>query len=114
MKLMAFPKQPARCLTTRGQNTASAPQSVSGRPNIFRVILRTICHWGILSRKRSRRELRLRETLSLGERRFVAVVEYENSRFLIGGGASSVGLLTRLADRPAASPVTSAEAATES
>jgi hypothetical protein len=42
------------------------------------------------------RRLRLAETLPLGERRFVAVLEFEELRFLLGGTASSVVLLARL------------------
>ena len=45
---------------------------------------------------RPARRLRLQETIPLGERRFVAVVQFEAERFLIGGGASSVSLLARL------------------
>jgi flagellar biogenesis protein FliO len=40
--------------------------------------------------------LRLCETLPLGERRFVAVIEFEESRFLLGGTSSSLVLLSRL------------------
>jgi len=43
------------------------------------------------------RRLRLRETLSLGERRFVAVVEFEEQNFLIGGTSGAMTLLARLA-----------------
>ena len=42
------------------------------------------------------RTLRLCESLSLGERRFVAVIEYGHSRFLLGGTSSSLVLLSRL------------------
>lgn len=45
---------------------------------------------------RSMRRLRLEETLALGERRFVAVVEFEQHRFLIGGTATSLSLLAEL------------------
>jgi len=53
-----------------------------------------------LSRRPPRR-LRLCESLPLGERRFVAVVEFESSRFLLGGTAGSLVLLARLEDSPA-------------
>jgi hypothetical protein len=46
--------------------------------------------------KRPPRRLRLSETLALGERRFVAVVEFDRSRFLVGGTANSLVLLARL------------------
>ena len=45
---------------------------------------------------RQPRRLRLCESLPLGERRFVAVVEFENSRFLLGGTSASMVLLARL------------------
>lgn len=48
--------------------------------------------------RRAPRRLRLCESLPLGERRFVAVVEFEESRFLVGGTSSSLVLLSRLAD----------------
>lgn len=45
---------------------------------------------------RPKKLLRVAETLSLGERRFLAVVEFEQQKFLIGGTASSVCLLADL------------------
>ena len=45
---------------------------------------------------RPARRLRLCEAVPLGEKRFVAVVQFERSRFLIGGAPNSVVLLTRL------------------
>ena len=45
-----------------------------------------------------RREPRLRlcETLSLGEKRFVAVVEYGQHKFLLAGTQQNISLLQRL------------------
>jgi flagellar biogenesis protein FliO len=53
---------------------------------------------GLRHRLKARPEklLRLTETLSLGERRFLAVVEFEQQKFLIGGTASSMCLLAEL------------------
>lgn len=45
--------------------------------------------------RRSKR-LHLEETLSLGDRRFIALVVFEGSRFLVGGTSSSLSLLARL------------------
>jgi len=42
------------------------------------------------------RRLRLAESLALGDHRFVAIVEYEDSRFLLGGTSASLVLLARL------------------
>jgi flagellar biogenesis protein FliO len=56
--------------------------------------------WGRVLRlsRRAPKSLRLCESLPLGERRFVAVVEFERARFLVGGTPSSVVLLSRLED----------------
>jgi flagellar biogenesis protein FliO len=48
--------------------------------------------------RREPRRLRLCESLPLGERRFVAVVEFDRSRFLVGGTPTSLALLARLED----------------
>jgi flagellar biogenesis protein FliO len=45
---------------------------------------------------RPERALVLRETLSLGEKRFVALVECSGERFLVGGSSTSVNLISRL------------------
>jgi flagellar biogenesis protein FliO len=49
---------------------------------------------------RPARRLRLCESLGLGDRRFVAVVEFDQTRFLLGGTSSSLVLLAKL-DRDA-------------
>lgn len=46
--------------------------------------------------RRAPRRLRLRESLPLGEHRFIAVIEFEGKRLLIGGTPSSLVLLTQL------------------
>ena len=45
---------------------------------------------------RPKKKLRLVESLSLGERRFLAVIDFSGRKFLIGGGSSEVKLLTEL------------------
>jgi hypothetical protein len=50
------------------------------------------------SSRRTPKSLRLCASLPLGERRFVAVVEFEQARFLVGGTSSSLVLLSRLRD----------------
>ncbi len=42
------------------------------------------------------RRLRISETVSLGEKRFVAIVTVEDREFLIGGGAAGISLLAKL------------------
>jgi flagellar biogenesis protein FliO len=42
------------------------------------------------------RRLRVAETMSLGEKRFVSIVSVDGREFLIGGGTSGVSLLAQL------------------
>lgn len=49
-------------------------------------------------RSRKTRRLRVRESLSLGERRFLAVIEFDSQEFLVGGTGSSLALLARMQD----------------
>jgi flagellar biogenesis protein FliO len=44
----------------------------------------------------SRRQLHLCETLALGDKRFVAVIEFQEQKLLIGGTSSSLTMLARL------------------
>jgi flagellar biogenesis protein FliO len=55
--------------------------------------------WSWLNRNcsiSSNKQLRVAETISLGDKRFVAVVQVEGRKFLIGGGSAGVSLLTQL------------------
>lgn len=52
--------------------------------------------WLQKSKFTSTKQLRVAETISLGEKRFVALVDIDGQKFLIGGGASGVSLLTQL------------------
>lgn len=60
------------------------------------------------SLKRKNRRLRVSETVTLGDKRFVSLIEVDGHSFLIGGGAQGVSLLTTLpAVAAEASPATS-------
>jgi len=48
--------------------------------------------------RRAPRQLRVAESVSLGEKRIVAVIEYQGQKFLVGGGSASVNLLARLGE----------------
>jgi hypothetical protein len=55
--------------------------------------------WGRARRAlgpRKARRLRVRETLSLGDKRFLAVIEFDRQEFLVGGSGNSFALLARL------------------
>ncbi len=53
-----------------------------------------------LAMRKPPRRLRLCESLSLGEKRFVAVIQFDGQQFLLGGGSGSVSLLARLGEAP--------------
>jgi flagellar biogenesis protein FliO len=58
-------------------------------------LLSRVWRW-IQSRQASRasiKQLRVISTVSLGEKRIVAVVEFDGMQFLVGGGAAGVALL---------------------
>jgi Flagellar biosynthesis protein, FliO len=55
--------------------------------------------WSWMHRKyalAATRRLRVAETMSLGEKRFVSIVSVDGREFLIGGGTSGVSLLAQL------------------
>jgi hypothetical protein len=64
--------------------------------------IRSLWAWLVRYSHRQPRCLRLCESLPLGDRRFVAVIEYDGAqdgrtRFLVGGTPSSLVMLARLA-----------------
>jgi hypothetical protein len=73
------------------------PQTLSNpHPSPSSPLLRA---WSWINRKytlSATKQLRVAETVSLGDKRFVAVVHVAGQKFLIGGGAQGVSLLTQL------------------
>jgi flagellar biogenesis protein FliO len=74
------------------------PVVISRLLGTFRDVLRRV------KVRRRARSLFVCETLSLGERRLLMVVQFERRRFLIGATNQSISLLGRLDDRAHASP----------
>ena len=61
------------------------------------VTFRGLWHWVHRALKsRQSRRLRVRESLSLGDRRFLAVIEFDHQEFLVAGSGSSLTLLARV------------------
>lgn len=108
------PAKPAKSPLTRGMPIAkTAPEEPAGGPQFSEILgeKKRSPHPlgnGLLSRAWSwlqkgnafsaSKQLRVSETVSLGEKRFVALVHVEGQKFLIGGGASGVSLLTHLGE----------------
>ena len=63
---------------------AQTPLSASRTPKLLGVIIV---------------QLRLCESLALGEKRFVSVVEFADQKFLVGGTGTSLALLAVLSDK---------------
>jgi len=76
-------------------NAASSSTSPPG--TIWAAALKSLWQ-GVRRAVKSRKARRLRvcETLSLGDRRFVAVIEFDHQEFLVGGSGNSLELLARL------------------
>ncbi|MGA2987068.1 MAG: flagellar biosynthetic protein FliO [Terriglobia bacterium] len=75
----------------------AASQTTSPPGAAWEVALKNIWQWARRAIKaRKVRRLRVCETLSLGERRFLAVIEFDRQEFLVGGSGSSLVLLARL------------------
>jgi flagellar biogenesis protein FliO len=77
---------------------ANAASETTSPPVAARSIaLKNLWQWARHAVKaRKARRLRVCETLALGERRFLAVIEFDRQEFLVGGSANSVVLLARL------------------
>jgi len=76
-------------------NAASEATSPTGVA--WAVALKNLWQWVRRAVKpRKVRRLRVCETLSLGERRFLAVIEFDHQEFLVGGSGNSLELLARL------------------
>jgi hypothetical protein len=95
------PRLPA----TTGRAVARKPRKEVGPAGLTRAFSWLRSKYALNTTKR----LRVAETVSLGEKRFVALVCVEGREFLIGGGSSGVCLLTPLDKAKSAQPADSAE-----
>lgn len=70
---------------------------VIGKPNVFDVASK-IGRWitGHVKIQANRKRLRVSESVSLGEKRFIAVVQLDGKEFLVGGAPNSLSLLANV------------------
>ena len=78
-----------------------AVAAAKARPNHFQTSNGLISRaWSWIQARQagrsSTRRLQVAETISLGEKRFVAVVKIDGRQFLVGGGPGNVALLAQL------------------
>lgn len=78
----------------RSSQTDAVASGAMVRFACWRRAIRKFLH--SLAIRRRERTLRLCETLPLGEKRLLAVVQFEGRRFLIGATNQSISLLDRL------------------
>lgn len=82
-----------------------APTTESGQmklPPLFegiRTALTYVLNLGRNVSVKRRKNIHLCESLSLGDKRFLAVVQVEQQKFLVGGAGNSVALLAKLPSR---------------
>lgn len=83
-----------------GRISPTAPSQLTSLATSGNLWRRAWAGWQRLLRlsRHAPRRLRLCESLPLGEKRFVAVVEFEHTRFLLGGTSTSLILLAPLGD----------------
>ncbi len=81
-----------------GAKSAAVERRPNGRGLLYRLgrWARQASAWLRTRRVGAERKLRLCDSVSLGEKRFAAVLEFEGQRFLVGGAAQSVQLLSEL------------------
>ena len=80
--------------STKSNQVGTAPRS--NQRNLG--LLSSLWRW-LHARQTSRaniKQLHVTSTVSLGEKRFVAVIEFDGLEYLVGGGATSVALLAQL------------------
>jgi len=92
-------------LATTGRTVARKPRKEASPGGLTRAFSWLRSKYALNTTKR----LRVAETVSLGEKRFVALVCVEGREFLIGGGSSGVCLLTPLESAKNAGLADSAE-----
>lgn len=75
------------------------PEPEEFKPEMPRGLIGSLVSW-LRGGASARKQLRLVETIPLGEKRFVAIIHAQGRKYLVGGGTAGVALLTSL-DEPA-------------
>jgi flagellar biogenesis protein FliO len=88
------PRKPGGIENMQAESSGAAPQQSRTAGSWVIAFFSRLC--STVSVRRSERKLRLCETLSFGEKRFIAVVEYDHSKFLVAGTPKCISLLQRL------------------
>ena len=97
---------PAPVCASKSNDTALRVQGVvrAGLAAARLLTERALAYLRQMRDQRTGRALRVCETASLGEKRFVAIVDVDGQRFLIGGAVNSVSVLAKLNGEREAQP----------
>ncbi len=91
---------PSREVAGTLSSLAAVPECLKDEASPGALVLHLLAKARIWLQKNYRinttKRLRIVETVSLGEKRFVALVRVEEYEFLVGGGASGINLLARI------------------
>jgi hypothetical protein len=88
--------EPRKIELLKKQRVRRIPPPENFKTKIARPTLLSIILSKLRSHSPSAKKLRLVETVSLGEKRFVAIVHADGRDFLVGGGTSGVSMLAQL------------------
>jgi len=90
----------ATARTTEDEQPEKIESSPEGGANWTAILRILAAAWNWLQdrfkTRQGRKRLRVCETVSLGEKRFVAVIQVDGEQFLVGGASNSVSTLARL------------------
>jgi flagellar biogenesis protein FliO len=89
-------KKPNSSEDDLAENASAAESRWQGVPLLNWMGLRLRALFAEVKVQRRNRRLRLCESLSLGDKRIVAVVEFENQRFLLAATPQNISLLQSL------------------
>ena len=82
------------------QGFANSTPAAKSQPTLRLLYERALSVWKWLAHKRSlqlaAKRLRVAETIQLGEKRFVSILQVDGAQYLIGGAAGNVQLLAVL------------------
>lgn len=81
----------------RAASMATFPQTLSRIGSyILDLLARLVAQAKKIELRQNKKRLRVCETVPLGDKRFVAVIQVDDQQFLLGGSSTSISLLAQL------------------
>jgi flagellar protein FliO/FliZ len=93
----AKPQMADRAPASLPWGSAQFPQALSrGGAYLLRFFVRVAAAARQIQVRQNKKRLRVCETVPLGDKRFVAVIQVDDQQFLLGGSSNSINLLAQL------------------